>query len=93
MIEIIALIFISKQIGNLAAQKGLPAGKWKFIVIALWFVLEIIGVIVGLMIFSPDNLFSIALVGLGFAIASYFIIKNYLQKLPDAFDDIDNIGS
>ncbi len=93
MIEIIALIFISKEIGRIALQKGLPAGKWKFIVITLWFVLEIFGVIVGLMIFTIDNLFSIALVGLGFAIASYFIVKNYLQKLPDAFDDIEKIGS
>ncbi len=93
MIEIIALIFISKEIGKLAVQKGLPAGKWKFMVIALWIILEILGVIAGLLIFSPDNFFSIALVGLGFAIASYFIIKNHLQKLPDAFDDIDNIGT
>jgi ABC-type maltose transport system permease subunit len=93
MIEIIALIYFSRIIGNLAVQKGLSAGKWKFYVIALWFLLEIIGVIVGLMIFSPDNFLSIALVGLGFAITSYFIIKNYLQKLPDTYDDIDKIGT
>ena len=92
MIELIALIFITREIGRLAVQKGLRHGKWKFVCIGFWFALEFVGVIAGLLIFSVDNIVSIALLALAFAFTSYFILKNYLEKLPDAYDeDIENI--
>jgi hypothetical protein len=94
MLEIIALIFLTKEIGKLAYSKGLKPGTWKIYTVVGWFILEIIGIIVGILIFGKDNLFSIVMVGLAFAITSYFIIKAYLNKLPDYFDDdINNIGN
>ncbi len=94
MLEIIALIFLTKEIGRLAHDKGLKPGTWKIYTVVGWFILEIIGIIVGILIFGKDNLFSIVMVGLAFAITSYFIIKAYLNKLPDYFDDdINNIGN
>jgi hypothetical protein len=93
MLEIIALIFLTKQIGRIAQIKGLKPGTWKIYTVVGWIASEIIGVIVGLMIFGKDNLFSVVLVGLTFAITSYFIIKAQLEKLPDYFeDDINRIG-
>ena len=86
MIEIIALIFLTKQIGRLADQKGLPPGRWKFNCVVVWLLMEIIGVFIGFLFFSKDNLVSIALVGLGFAATGYFMVKNYLQSLPDISD-------
>ena len=94
MLEIIALIFLTKEIGRLAHAKGLKPGAWKIYTVVGWFILEIIGIIVGILIFGKDNLFSIVMVGLAFAVTSYFIIKAYHNKLPDYFDDdINNIGN
>jgi hypothetical protein len=94
MLEIIILIFLTKEIGKLALHKGLKPGTWKIYTVVGWITSEIIGIMIGVMIFGKDNLFSIVMVGLAFAITSYFIIKAQLNKLPDYFDDdINNIGN
>ena len=95
MLEIIALIFLTKEIGRLAHDKGLKPGTWKIYTVAGWILSEIIGIVVGVMIFGKDNLFSIVMVGIAFAVTSYFIIKAQLNKLPDQSfdDDINNIGN
>ncbi len=94
MLEIIALIFLTKNIGRLAAKKGLKSSTWKIYLIAGWFVLEFIGIIIGLMIFGKDNIISIELLAIAFAITSYFVIKERLNKMPDQGldDDINRIG-
>lgn len=93
MLEIIALIFLTKEIGKLANAKGLKVVTWKIYTIVAWIISEIIGLIVGVLIFGTDNLFSVAMIGLTFAITSYFIIKAQLNKLPDFDDDINNLGN
>ncbi len=94
MLEIIALIFLTNQIGKIAQLKGLKPVTWKIYTVVGWIVSEIIGVMAGFMIFGEDNLFSVVLVGVTFAITSYFIIKAQLEKLPDHFeDDINRIGN
>jgi len=94
MLEIIALIFLTKEIGKIAAQKGLKPINWKIYTIIAWLVSEIIGVVVGVMIFGINNIVSVILVGITFAITSFFIIKAQLYKLPDQTfdDDINNVG-
>jgi hypothetical protein len=93
MLEIIALIFLTKEIGKLAYDKGLKPLTWKIYTIVGWIISEIIGIIVGILLFGQDNLFSIVMVGIAFAITSYYIIKTHLNKLPDYFDDdINRIG-
>jgi hypothetical protein len=94
MLEIIALIFITREIGKIAADKGLKPLTWKIYTIVSWVISEILGVIIGLMLFGKDNIFSVILVGLTFAITSYFIIKAQLNKLPDHDfdDDINHLG-
>ena len=93
MLEIIALIFLTKEIGKLAYDKGLKPLTWKIYTIVGWIISEIIGIIVGILLFGQDNLFSIVMVGIAFAITSYYIIKTQLNKLPDYFDDdINRIG-
>lgn len=94
MLEIIALIFLTRKIGRIAQNKGLKPLTWKIYTLIGWIVLEIIGIIIGAAIFGKDNIVSIVLVGIAFAITSYFIIEAQLNKLPDQFnDDINNIGS
>ena len=94
MLEIIALIFLTKDVGKLAMAKGLKPLTWKIYTVVAWIISEIIGVFVGALIFGTDNLFSVVLIGLTFAITSYFFIKARLNKLPDYFDDdINNLGN
>ncbi len=83
MLEIISLIFITRHIGKLAEIKGQQPSRWKVISIVVFFALEIMGCIISLLIFSPDNLVSIGLTGFAFGISSYPLLKNYLNKLPD----------
>lgn len=94
MLEIIALIFLTKEIGKIAAKKGLKPITWKIYLIIGWLFSETIGLLFGIMIFGMNNLVSIVLVGITFAITCYFIIKAQLNKLPDKTfdDDINNIG-
>lgn len=94
MIEIIVLIFLAKEIGKLAQAKGLKPGWWKFYLVLGWIAGELIGMIIGVMVFGQDNLVSVLLLAIAVAVSSYFIIKSYLNKLPDYIDDeeIDRIG-
>lgn len=95
MIEIIVLIFLTKEIGRLAIRKGLKPGLWKFYMVAGWIVMEIVGAFVGVLFFGPGNFVSILLVAIAFAITSYFYLKANLNKRPDTDlnDDIYNIGN
>lgn len=94
MLEIIALIFLTKEIGKIAVKKGLKPITWKIYLVVGWLFSETIGFIFGIMVFGIDNLVSVILVGITFAITCYFIIKAQLNKLPDQSfdDDINNIG-
>ena len=83
MIEIILLFFLSKKIGILAEQKGLSSTRWIIITILAWIVAEMFGILVGFMFFSKDNLISILLVAILFGVASYHILRSFLQKFPD----------
>ncbi len=95
MLEIIAIIYLSRKIGHLAESKGLKPVKWKFLLVIGWILFELIGFLVGVILFGKDNLVSIILVAYTFAITAYFIVRAHLNKLPDAEldDDINEIGN
>lgn len=93
MLEIIALIFLTRHIGIIASKKGLKPGTWKLYTILSWFAGETIGVFAGVIIFGTNDLVSVILVALGGALGGYFILKAALDKKPDAIeDDINRIG-
>lgn len=94
MLEIIALIFLTKDIGKIADKKGLKPLTWKIYTVLGWVIAEIVGFVIALMFFDKTNLFSIIIVGLTFAITSFYIIRSKLNEYPDAGmdDDINNLG-
>ncbi|MEO5783292.1 MAG: hypothetical protein ABIQ07_08485 [Ginsengibacter sp.] len=93
MLEIIALIFLAKQIGNIASAKGLKPGLWKLYFVLAWIAGEFIGAIIGIMIFGTHNFISIELVAVAGAVTGYVIIKATLAKKADLLDDdINQIG-
>lgn len=93
MLEIIALIFLTRNIGNIAIQKGLKPGTWKLYTVLAWFGAEILGIFIGFAIMGQENIIGAILIGLAAAITSYFIIKSTLEKKPDMLeDDINELG-
>ena len=93
MLEIIALIFLTKEIGRIAADKGLKPGTWKLYTVLAWIAGEFGGAMIGVIFFGVNNLVSVALVAIAGAITGYLFLKSILSKKPDIIqDDIDNIG-
>lgn len=95
MLEIIALIFLTKEIGKLADKKGLKPITWKIYLVIGWIIAEIIGAVFGILIFGQTNKVSIMLVGIVFAVTAYYLIKYRLENLPgrDIDDDINDVGN
>ena len=94
MIEILALIFLTRNIGTLAARKGLKPGTWKLYAILSWFGGEILGAFIGTLLF-PFKILIVILFAYGAAVACYFLVKMNLTRRPDAGLDheIDQIGT
>lgn len=94
MIDIIALFFLCKMNGNLATQKGLKPGAWKWYTVLAWIAAEIIGVILAVVLFGQENFIAMFSLGLVSAFGGYLFIKSVLDKKPDTFDeDINRIGT
>ena len=93
MLEIIALVFLAKQIGKIAADKGLKPGTWKLYLVLSWIAGEFVGAIIGILIFGTTNIISVELVAVAGAVTGYVILKANLSKKPDLLDDdINQIG-
>jgi hypothetical protein len=94
LLDLIVLFFLTREIGRLAFRKGLKPVTWKIYNVLGWLGAELIGILIGAVIFGLDNLISVQLIAFGFAITSYFIIKAQLNKLDDQSfdDDINRIG-
>jgi hypothetical protein len=91
MLEILALVFFSKKIGEIALLKGEKPSKWKIILILSWIAAEIIGIGFSFSIFGPSKIYAM-LIGIGFALTSYYFVLQTLSKKPDV-DDIESIGN
>lgn len=83
MLEIIALFFLVRHIGRVAMQKGENVLKWRIYAILAWVGMELLGGVVALMFFAPENIVSILIVAIGFAITGYYLVLKRLQELPD----------
>lgn len=88
MLEIIILIFLCKKIGNLATQKGLSPVRWKWYTIFNWILFEILGSIVGVMMFGLDmsNMIGLMAFALASAFGGYLLVRKKLEAKPDMKD-------
>ena len=92
MLEILALIFLTKKIGAIAEKKGLKPGTWKFYTVLAWIGGELTGMIIAMTLFGKD-IISLMITGIAGAIGGYLIVKAVLEKKPDSFEeDINKIG-
>lgn len=83
MLEIIALVFLSGKMSQLAEQKGQKKGRWKLYTVLAWFGAELLGIVLSILIFKTDDIIEMLLLGYGMAIGSYFLLRSVLQKMPD----------
>lgn len=47
MLEIIALIYLTRYVGDIAKSKGRPSGRFKLMTVLLWIGGEVTGMVVG----------------------------------------------
>ena len=84
MIEILALIYLTRKIGELAERKGEKKGLWKLYTVLCWFGAEIFGIVLSVILFKTDEVMALLPLAYGCAIGSYFLLKAILSKKPDA---------
>ena len=94
MIEIIVLYFLTKSIGGTAVKKGLAPGRWKLMTVMSWIGFELMGLILGMVLFGTENIYSLMALGIVSAFGGYLMVKYILDKKPDnkMNEDIDSIG-
>ena len=107
MPEIIILFFLCRKMGNLAVQKGLSAITWKLYTILGFFAAEIVGIMLGILLFGNidvnalstmaelqnSNIYGLEAFALISAFGGYLIVKSILEKKPDTLDeDINKIS-
>jgi len=93
MLEIIAIILLSRENGKLAQQKGLKFWPWVWYSVLCWIGFELVAALIGVLAFGRENFLFVYLLALAAAVASYFFIRSLLKKKPDIMDeDINRIG-
>ena len=93
MIEVIALIFLCRINGRLATRKGLKASTWRLYTILAWIAAEIVGVVMGLLLFGQSNIGGLMLFSVACAFGGFLFIKYLLDQRPDSLeDDIERVG-
>ncbi len=95
MIDLIALILLSRYNGKTAARKGLKSGTWVVNTIIAWIVGEMLGCILGLSFFpfTKENILIIMAFGLFGAFGGFLFIKHKLDQIPDHVEeDASRIG-
>lgn len=90
MLEIIGLYYASKTIGALAAEKGYSSGLYRFLTFIFWFVFEIIGLVLGILLFGEETLL-IYLTGIAGALGGFFLLKYIVKRLPAKTDPSDEV--
>ena len=83
MLEIIAIVFLSRSIGVIAEKKGLKKGWWIFFTVIAWIVGEFLGALVAIIAFQTEETLAIYPFAIFFAVASYFILRAILKRKPD----------
>lgn len=94
MLEIIALIFLCKKNGALAARKGLKSGTWKAYTVLAWIIAEVFGLIIGMQLFGQTNIIGVMGIGIFGAFGGYLVVKYILENKPDETmeEEINQIG-
>ena len=86
MLEIIVLIFLTRQVGEIVEEKGRRSGWYKALTVVLWIGGEVIGAIVGLVVAEVTGsgqflMYLCALVGAALGAVLAFVIAKSLSPV------------
>ncbi len=85
MLEILALLALTKKIGAIAETKGRKAGGYKLLTVVLWIGGEFIGAFIGAAIGNGDTCATYAVAIAGAAIGAgiaYLIVNGLSEQYP-----------
>lgn len=82
VVSIVALYFLTKQIGRIAESKGERPRRWKIHTIVAWLFGDLIGEMIVFKFFGL-NVFLLFLFGIGLGYVGYLLVKQKLESLPD----------
>lgn len=91
MIEIIAIYLTSKNIAEIAAEKGYSKGLWRLIAILAWIIFELIGGILGFIILGEEGGLMFYLFALIGAISGILIVRKILENRPSINDNPETL--
>jgi hypothetical protein len=83
MIEIIAIYITSKNIAEIAKEKGYSPGLWRFLAIITWVFFEFVFVFIGTILFGENSLLLIYFFALLGAFLGYYIILRRIDAKPN----------
>ena len=87
MLEIIALVFLTGQIGKMANRKGLKSWVWKLYTVLGWIAGEFIGAIIAVIAFNANDYIALLPMAIMGAVGGYLIVRAILSRMPDKPDD------
>jgi hypothetical protein len=85
MLEIIVLIFLTRQIGQMADRRGLRPVLWKWKTVGYWILFEFLGIYLGLSLFglNKDTIVGVMLLALTSAFGGYLLVRRQLERIPE----------
>lgn len=97
MIEIIALFFLLRNIGQMAQARNVQPGRWKWAAFGAWVLAEFLGVFVAMSLLGAtmENPTPLIIAGLVFAPGGYLLVHKRLADIPlsgSTNQDIEDIG-
>lgn len=83
MLEIIALVWLTGQMGKLAERKGKKTGMWKLYTVLAWIVGEFIGIMIAIQAFHNEDYLSMLPMAIMGAVGGYLVVRAILSRMPD----------
>lgn len=81
MLEIVGIIILTRHVGKIVKEKGRKPGWYQFMAASFWIVSELLGALIGTVIFGEGLLsYAFAVIGAGIGVISSVSIA---KKLPD----------
>lgn len=94
MVEIIALYYFAKNIGEMVESKGHRSLWYKVMAVAMWFGGEFVGAIIGGILFGPEGgqcaIYLLALLGAAMSAGTVYLIAKNLSPISKStnYDDM-----
>lgn len=94
-LHILLIFFLARKNSLLAIKKGLKPLLWTFLTLLAWLCAEIIGFVLGVILFGNSNVVAVIWIAIAGAFGGYLLIRYILEQHPDPEiikDDRNKVG-